>query len=84
MSELCVRSHSTQEITDDMRTFMSRVRSKVAIAVVGGSDLHKIEEQMRGTGRSDYDLLFAENGLTAFHGTKEFETQVSLHSITFS
>lgn len=40
-----------QVITDEMREFMAKVRSKVVIGLVGGSDLVKIEEQMKGTGR---------------------------------
>eukprot|EP00730_Choanoeca_flexa_P005845 TRINITY_DN12032_c0_g1_i1.p2 TRINITY_DN12032_c0_g1~~TRINITY_DN12032_c0_g1_i1.p2 ORF type:complete len:256 (+),score=82.34 TRINITY_DN12032_c0_g1_i1:104-871(+) len=62
-------------IKDEMREFMARVRSKVVIGLVGGSDLVKIEEQMKGTARTDYDFCFAENGLTAFKGTDELETQ---------
>ncbi len=33
-----------------MRVFMQKLRRKVAIGLVGGSDLAKIEEQMLGTG----------------------------------
>jgi phosphomannomutase len=66
-------------ITDEMRDFMAKVRGKVVIGLVGGSDLSKIEEQMRGTARTAYDFCFAENGLTAFKGTEELATQSFLN-----
>lgn len=34
-----------------MQRFMEKLRKKVAIGLVGGSDLVKIEEQMLGTGK---------------------------------
>ncbi|EDQ91618.1 uncharacterized protein MONBRDRAFT_20131 [Monosiga brevicollis MX1] len=63
------------EITEEMQEFMARVRAKVAIGLVGGSDLVKIEEQMKNTARTAYDFTFAENGLTAYKGAQELETQ---------
>ncbi len=55
---------------------MKKVRGKVIIALVGGSDLDKIEEQMVGHARTNFDFVFAENGLTAYHGSTALQTQV--------
>ncbi|KAL1955053.1 hypothetical protein VTO42DRAFT_344 [Malbranchea cinnamomea] len=53
----------------EMLELLSRLRHKVAIGYVGGSDLSKQEEQL-GTPAapvtSMFDFCFAENGLTAF------------------
>lgn len=38
----------TQVITKEMESFIGDLRNKVVIAVVGGSDLVKIKEQMGG------------------------------------
>lgn len=52
-----------------MLSLLSRLRKKVAIGFVGGSDLAKQQEQL---GRADvavtslFDFCFAENGLTAY------------------
>ena len=35
-----------QSVTDDMRAFLREARQKVDLAVVGGSDLSKITEQL--------------------------------------
>lgn len=55
---------SRQVITPEMSSFMQRLRTKVAVGLVGGSDLCKIEEQMGGSkALSDFDYVFSENGL---------------------
>lgn len=46
------------------------------IALVGGSDLVKIDEQLRGIARSSFDFTFGENGLTAYKGEEALATQV--------
>lgn len=52
-----------------MLNLLARLRSKVAIGFVGGSDLVKQQEQL-GTADVDvktlFDFCFAENGLTAY------------------
>jgi len=59
-----------------MMSFLMEIRQRVPIAVVGGSDLEKIFEQLGSTTTNRdkvltiFDFLFAENGLTGFHGIK--------------
>jgi phosphomannomutase len=57
-----------------MMSFLKEIRQRVPIAVVGGSDMEKIFEQLGTTNRNEvltiFDFLFAENGLTGFHGIK--------------
>uniref|UniRef100_A0A3B5M0L9 Phosphomannomutase n=1 Tax=Xiphophorus couchianus TaxID=32473 RepID=A0A3B5M0L9_9TELE len=61
-----------QRVTPDMKAFLEKLRTRVRVGVVGGSDLSKIKEQGEGLAKSDY--VFAENGLVAYrHG--------QLHSI---
>lgn len=56
-----------QVITAKMKCFMQQVKERAIIAVVGGSDLDKIKEQMGGESFiQDYDYVFAENGLVAY------------------
>ncbi|KAK2072840.1 hypothetical protein P8C59_007170 [Phyllachora maydis] len=58
-----------QFIKPEMADLLSRLRQKVAIGYVGGSDLAKQQEQM-GTAavpvQALFDYCFPENGLTAF------------------
>jgi len=52
-----------------MIALLQVIRKKVAIGVVGGSDLVKISEQLSTAGTnviSAFDYAFAENGLTAY------------------
>lgn len=51
-----------------MHDFMCRLRTRITIGVVGGSDFEKQKEQLRETVVDDYDYAFSENGLTAFKG----------------
>lgn len=71
-------SASRNTITPEMRLFMNELRKKVPLAVVGGSDLAKITEQL-AVGHDDllsqYDYIFAENGLVGFKGTQPYPTQ---------
>lgn len=62
---------SRNRISPDMEQFLLNLKSKVAVALVSGSDLMKIAEQM-GTRSCDgaendllakYEYVFAENGL---------------------
>ncbi|KAI0077721.1 eukaryotic phosphomannomutase [Panus rudis PR-1116 ss-1] len=68
------RQVASQEMFDLLRA----LRKKVAIGVVGGSDLVKISEQLHVPGSNvtkDFDYVFAENGLTAFKMGEPLETQ---------
>jgi len=56
-----------QAITQEMKDFLQKLKQKVVVAVVGGSDLVKIKEQMGGESLiTSYDYVFSENGLVAY------------------
>jgi phosphomannomutase len=49
-----------------MEEFMERLKQKVTVGLVGGSDLVKILEQLGGDhALSKYDYIFSENGLVS-------------------
>ncbi|KAI1406815.1 eukaryotic phosphomannomutase-domain-containing protein [Hypoxylon sp. FL1857] len=58
-----------RSVSPEMLQTLERLRQKVAIGYVGGSNLQKQQEQL-GTGdrpvTSMFDFCFSENGLTAF------------------
>jgi len=56
------------QITDKMeRFFKEEVMPNATVGLVGGSDLMKIAEQMKGTDVvSKFDYFFSENGLVAY------------------
>lgn len=62
-------SPNAQTVSAEMLNMLARLRNKVAIGFVGGSDLVKQQEQL-GTADVDvktlFDFCFAENGLTAY------------------
>uniref|UniRef100_A0A914Y1F1 Phosphomannomutase n=1 Tax=Panagrolaimus superbus TaxID=310955 RepID=A0A914Y1F1_9BILA len=62
-----------QSITQKMREFMQETHKKVHLAVVGGSDLNKITEQLGDIKDlcHEYDYVFSENGLVGYHGTEK-------------
>uniref|UniRef100_A0A2R5L8Q1 Phosphomannomutase n=1 Tax=Ornithodoros turicata TaxID=34597 RepID=A0A2R5L8Q1_9ACAR len=73
---------SRQLITREMFDFLRDVMSDVAVALVGGSDLCKIEEQMGGaTAIEEFDYVFAENGLVSLRKGKEFARESLLHYV---
>ncbi|VDO18894.1 unnamed protein product [Heligmosomoides polygyrus] len=68
-----------QKIHDDIREFMMKVRERVPVAVVGGSDLSKIVEQLADSQEqllSQYDYVFSENGLVAFKGSEKYPSKI--------
>jgi hypothetical protein len=74
-----------------MLDFLRSVGQRVPLAVVGGSDLEKIFEQLGADGGATncdgktgqdrvlamFDFLFSENGLVGFHGTEALPMAVS-------
>ncbi|MFH4977595.1 hypothetical protein AB6A40_004304 [Gnathostoma spinigerum] len=67
-----------QAIDDTMLQFLDEVRSSIPVAIVGGSDIDKIVEQLGGDFQkviSRYDYVFAENGLVGYHGQKAYPVQ---------
>ncbi|CCK70561.1 phosphomannomutase SEC53 KNAG_0E03020 [Huiozyma naganishii CBS 8797] len=53
-------------ISDEMKKTLEKLRQKVCIGFVGGSDLSKQVEQLGPTVLADFDYSFSENGLTAY------------------
>merc|ERR1711972_197952 len=59
--------------------YLKKLREKISIGVVGGSDLVKQKEQL-GDSPNMFDYCFSENGLLAFKdGTKIGETSIVSH-----
>ncbi|VDK18381.1 unnamed protein product [Anisakis simplex] len=71
-----------QKIDKEMRDFLVEVRKRIPLAVVGGSDLSKIVEQL-GDSLDDvltrFDYVFSENGLVGFHDQNAFPVKVRTH-----
>lgn len=57
---------------------LGTVKKEFDVAIVGGSDLNKIKEQLGGKSIFEkYKYVFAENGLIAFKEGKQLPTDVS-------
>lgn len=63
------------QVSDEMRLTLAKLRKKVVIGFVGGSDLSKQVEQLGPTVLDDFDYCFSENGLTAYKLGKELASQ---------
>lgn len=61
--------------TAEMKAVLKALREKVTTGVVGGSDIVKIKEQLGETLIDDFDYVFGENGLTAYHLGKVIGTE---------
>jgi phosphomannomutase len=55
------------EATEEMKEFLVKLRQKVNVGIVGGSDLIKQQEQMGKDVVNEVDYSFSENGLVAYH-----------------
>ncbi|RPA87146.1 phosphomannomutase [Ascobolus immersus RN42] len=66
-----------QDVSPEMLGILEKLRRKVAIGFVGGSNLEKQQEQL-GTGGVNvidlFDYAFAENGLTAYEQGKKLDS----------
>lgn len=62
-------------ISDEVRDTLKKLRQKVCIGFVGGSDLSKQLEQLGPTVLDDFDYSFSENGLTAYRLGEEQASQ---------
>lgn len=61
--------------TKDMLEFMQELRKKVKVGIVGGSDLVKVTEQLGDGLLTQYDYVFAENGLVAYKEGQKLAVQ---------
>ncbi|XP_074821579.1 phosphomannomutase 2 isoform X3 [Natator depressus] len=55
-----------QKITAEMAEFLQKLRKKVRVGLVGGSDLDKIQEQLGDDVVEKFDYVFPENGLVSY------------------
>src|ERR1700744_2169962 len=67
-----------KKITHDMKVCLLMMRKKYKLGIVSGSDLIKIKEQVGENVLSEFDYVFAENGLIAYKANKIIgETSIS-------
>eukprot|EP00013_Stygamoeba_regulata_P010332 CAMPEP_0177685420 /NCGR_PEP_ID=MMETSP0447-20121125/33029_1 /TAXON_ID=0 /ORGANISM="Stygamoeba regulata, Strain BSH-02190019" /LENGTH=249 /DNA_ID=CAMNT_0019195481 /DNA_START=46 /DNA_END=795 /DNA_ORIENTATION=- len=64
-----------QAATDEMKRVLQKLREKVVVGIVGGSDLAKGKEQLGDDLVDRFDYYFPENGLVAFKDGKQFHAQ---------
>lgn len=62
-------------ISDEVRDILRRLREKVVVGFVGGSDLSKQLEQLGADVLDQFDYAFSENGLTAYRLGKQLASQ---------
>jgi len=62
-----------------MEEFMSKVTEEVTVALVGGSDFVKINEQLNGQALVKYEYVFSENGLVYHRNGELVATKVPSH-----
>eukprot|EP00873_Tetraselmis_striata_P014146 jgi/Tetstr1/434410/TSEL_023510.t1 len=55
-------------VEQKMLDFIAKLRKKVTVGIVGGSDLVKIKEQLGEGCTASFDYTFSENGLLAMKG----------------
>ncbi|KAM9818748.1 phosphomannomutase 2 isoform 3-T3 [Syngnathus typhle] len=53
-------------VTEEIAAFIEKLKTRVRVGVVGGSDLSKIKEQLGNDVIQKVDYVFAENGLVAY------------------
>lgn len=64
-----------KEIEPEMKAFMTELRKKIVIGVVGGSDFPKQKEQIGENVINEYDYSFSENGLRGYKDGLLFHEQ---------
>ncbi|KAK9458589.1 eukaryotic phosphomannomutase [Lipomyces oligophaga] len=62
-------------VSDEMLELLAKLREKVAIGFVGGSDFIKQKEQLGDNVLEIFDYCFSENGLTAYRLGKPLASQ---------
>ncbi|XP_003739542.1 phosphomannomutase [Galendromus occidentalis] len=68
-------------ITKEFKAFLEALHEKVAIGLVGGSDLAKIQEQVGHDCVHKFDYVFSQNGLVAHKKGEHFHNQSFLEFI---
>jgi len=54
------------EATEEIQAFLGRLKQKVNVGVIGGSDLIKQQEQLGANITNEVNYSFSENGLVAY------------------
>ncbi|RYH28954.1 hypothetical protein EON65_10205 [archaeon] len=54
------------EASAEIKDFLTKLKSKTTVGIVGGSDLVKQQEQMGANIINEVDYSFSENGLVAY------------------
>lgn len=62
---------SRKSISPDMKNLLLKLREKVVVGIVGGSDMAKQREQLGVDVLEWVDYSFSENGLIAYEGQKQ-------------
>lgn len=62
-------------IGQEMKDTLEKLKKKVVVGFVGGSDLAKQVEQLGPNVINDFDYCFSENGLTAYKQGKQLASQ---------
>lgn len=68
-------TEARKEVQQPMVEEMRRLRKLVTIGTVGGSDLHKQTEQLGPNVLTEFDYVFAENGLVAYKAGEQLAVQ---------
>lgn len=61
-------AESMKQATPEMLDLLAKLRKKVYIGIVGGSDLNKQKKQLNDSIHEDFDYIFSQNGLEAYKG----------------
>ncbi|KAL3905964.1 MAG: hypothetical protein SGARI_004213 [Bacillariaceae sp.] len=62
------------EVKDDMMNVLKKLRKKITVGIVGGSDLPKQEEQLGQGIVNEVIWNFSQNGLVAYHNGNLLES----------
>ncbi len=54
------------EASPEMKSFLQKLKEKVTVGIIGGSDLVKQQEQMGANVVNEVNYSFSENGLVAY------------------
>ncbi|KAI1733018.1 eukaryotic phosphomannomutase domain-containing protein [Ditylenchus destructor] len=75
---------SRNVITPEMWNFLQKLKGKVSLGIVGGSNFEKIVEQMGGDKElllSSFDYVFSENGLISYKGHEQLPAESIIQSL---
>lgn len=71
-------------VTPEVKDFLLKLRTKVDVGIVGGSDLVKQKEQLGNNIVNEVDYSFSENGLVAYKDGVLIGKEVTRFTLTWS